>query len=147
MSNSFSFPEMDFTNIFKDFKIPGLDTEALLRTQQKNFEALNKANQVAWRGSQEVIQRQTEILRQAIEDLNVFTKEALNAGTPEEKIKKQSALIQQGVEKALNNMRELSEMVAKSNNEAIGVLSQRVSENIEEIKSLIQKKSFSDKDE
>ncbi len=48
-------------------------------------------------------------------------------------------LAKDGFEKILSNMKEVSEMVAKSNTEAAEVLSKRVSEQLEEIKQTAQK--------
>ena len=55
----------------EQFKLPGVDTNAFLQTQQKNFGAMAKANQVALEGVQALAQRQSEIVRRSLEEMSV----------------------------------------------------------------------------
>jgi phasin family protein len=61
------------------------------------------------------------------------------AGAPEQKIAQQTELVKTAFEKALGNLRELTEMVAKSNTEAADVLTKRVGESLTELKSALQR--------
>ena len=133
------FWEMDISKMVGDFKLPGVDMESLLAAQRKNIEALTAANRLALEGVQAVAHRQAEILRQTMEETSKMVSDLMAAGTPEDRVAKQADLMKSAFEKALANMRELAEMIAKSNTEAAEVISKRVSENLEEIKSMAKK--------
>lgn len=124
---------------FGDFKVPGMDVESLLASQRRNIEALTAANQLAAEGFQAVLRRQAEILRQTMEESSAMVSELMAAGTPEDKVAKQAELVKAAFEKAIANMKELAEIVAKSNSEAAEVLSGRVKESIEEVKAQLAK--------
>ena len=52
---------------------------------------------------------------------------------------KQTELARKAFEQALANMRELAEMVSKSNTEAFAIINKRVTESLQELKSLVAK--------
>jgi phasin family protein len=133
------FLENDFTKIFSEFKIPGFDVQALIATQRRNIEAVSHANQLAVEGVQAVMRRQSEILRQMVEESTNALKEMTAAGAPEQKIAQQTELVKAAFEKALANLRELTEMVAKSNTEAADVLTKRIGESLTELKASLQR--------
>ncbi len=56
----------DFTKLASEFQIPGVDWQELLASQQKNLQALGKANQVLVEGAQTVMRREIEILQKAM---------------------------------------------------------------------------------
>ena len=60
-------------------------------------------------------------------------------GAPEAKAAKGTGLTKTAFEKAIANMKELSEMVAKSNGEAFDVINKRVAESLDEIRVLTEK--------
>lgn len=134
------FLEMDVTKLMADFKIPGLDVEALVAAQRRNVEALTQANQLAVEGMQAIARRQSEILRQTMEEASRSMRDLFEQGPPEDKLAKQTELAKVAMEKALANMRELAEMVSKSNREAFDVINRRVTESLDEMKTLMSKK-------
>ncbi len=136
---AYPFFEMDVSKMMSDFKVPGVDIEAIMASQKRNIEAVTAANQLAIEGMQAVVRRQAEILRQTMEETSAMVTEMMSAGSPEDKMAKQAELVKTAFEKALANMKELAEMVAKSNTEASNVISQRVSESLEELKAHMAK--------
>lgn len=131
--------DFDLTKLLGDFKVPGVDFESIIASQRKNIEAVTAANQLAVEGLQAVLRRQAEIIRQSIEEASSLVGDLTSPTAPEEKAAKQADLVKSAFEKALANIKELSEMVAKSNSEAAEVLTKRVSESLEEVKSAIAK--------
>jgi phasin family protein len=131
--------EFDLTKLLGDFKVPGIDFEAIVASQRKNIEAVTTANQLAVEGLQAVLRRQAEIIRQSIEEASSLVGDFTAVGAPEEKAAKQAELVKSTFEKALANVKELSELVAKSNAEAADILAKRVSESLDEVKSAIAK--------
>lgn len=133
------FFDIDLSKMIAEYKVPGVDVDSILASQRKNIEAVTAANQLAVEGLQAVLRRQAEILRQSVEEAGAMVNEVMAASSPEDKAAKQAELVKAAFEKTLANARELSEMVAKSNSEAADVLSKRVSESLDELKSAIAK--------
>jgi phasin family protein len=133
------FLEFDVTKVLGDFKVPGVDVDAILASQRKNIEAVTAANQLAIEGLQAVMRRQAEIVRASVEEAGTYVNQVVAAGSPEEKAAKQAELVKIAFEKSLANIKELAELVAKSNTEAADVLSKRVSESLDEVKAAIAK--------
>ena len=143
----FKFP--DYTQFFADFgrsygefgklfgngKTPVFDIEAMLASQRKNVEALTAANQAALEGVQAVTRRQIEIARRAVEEFSQAGKDFTSAGSAEDRVAKQTAAIKEAFEDALANVRELTDIMQKSGNEALEVLSKRVYANLDEMQS------------
>lgn len=129
----------DFTKFTEQFKVPAVDTQALLDSQRKNIEAFNAANRIAFEGAQAVTQRQVEILRQLMEESAAVVKQLTAAGKPEDKLAEQAELLKHTYEQSVANFRELTEMGAKSNGEAVEVLSRRVTESLDELKTALKK--------
>ncbi|MDB5396202.1 MAG: phasin [Rhodospirillales bacterium] len=136
---SFPFFENDFTKVFSEFKIPGFDMQSLVATQRRNIEAVNTANQLAVEGIQAVFRRQTEIMKSMVEESSTVLRDLMAQGAPEQKIAQQTELVKTAFEKALSNLRELTEMVAKSNTEAADVLTKRIGESLTELKGSLQR--------
>jgi phasin family protein len=137
-TQTYPFFETDFTKIFSEFQIPGFDMTSLIATQRRNLEAVNAANQLAVEGVQAVLRRQAEIMRQMVEESSTVMREMMATGAPEQKIAQQTDLVKAAFEKALANLREMTEMVAKSNSEAADVLTKRIGESLTELKSSVQ---------
>ena len=132
------FLNTDFTKLFAEFKIPGFDMQSLVATQRRNIEAVQTANQLAVEGVQAVMRRQTEIIKSMVEESSTVLRDLMAQGAPQEKIAQQADLVKTAFEKALGNLRELTEMVAKSNTEAADVLAKRIGESLTELKSSLQ---------
>ena len=137
MSNPFF--DMDLSKLMADFKMPGVDIESILATQRKNVEALAQANQLAVEGMQAVARRQAEILRTTMEEAAKAAQDMMVQGAPEDKLGKQTEIVKVGFERALSNMRELAEMVTKSNTEAFNVINKRFTESLDEMRSVMTK--------
>lgn len=130
----------DFGKLFVNGKAPVFDFEAAIASQRKNVEALTAANRVALEGAQAVMRRQAELVREAIEELSSVSKEFSAAGSAEDKLLKQTELAKAGFESALANVRELTGLVQKASDEAVSVISKRVVDNFEEVRTALQPK-------
>lgn len=132
------FADMDFQKMMADFKVPGVDMESVLESQRRNIEALTSANQLAAEGVQAVARRQAEIMRETMTEVRKATEDLMSGGTPEQAVAKQTELAKSAFEHAISNMREVAEMMAKSQNEAADVINRRISESLDEIKRMVQ---------
>lgn len=132
--------DFDLTKMLGDYKVPGVDMESVVASQRKNLEALTAANKLAYEGVQSVVRRQSEILRQMMDEVSGAAREMAEVGTPQEKAARQAELVKDVFERSLANMRELSEMVARSNGDAIELLNKRFSQGMEEWRDLLMTK-------
>ncbi len=129
------------SKLFSDFKVNGFDFEAVLAGQRRNIEAFTAANQAALDGFQSLARRQAEMVRQSVDEANKAMKEMFAAGSPEEKASRQAELTKAAFERAVANTRELTELVARSQGQAIDLINKRVAEGFDEVKGLIAKTS------
>ena len=138
-AQSYPFFDTDFTKIFAEFKVPNFDVETILAAQRRNIEAVTAANQLVLEGMQALLKREAEILRQTIEESSAVLKDLMATGAPEEKLAQQADLLKASFEKTLAHLRELTEMVAKSNTDATDVLTKRIGEGLTELKAAVKK--------
>ena len=111
-NNPFMPPE--FTRMFADMRIPGIEMDALLDWHRKNMAAFAAANQLVAESAQAFALRQGEIVRQSMDEASAMLQEVMSANAPETKIERQGVLMKRSYDRALCNMRELGELVAKS---------------------------------
>jgi phasin family protein len=136
----FDMSKFDMTKQMGEFKFAAVDMEGVVATQRKNIEALAKANQLAVESMQAIARRQSEIFRSMMEEASSAVREVMAAGSPEEKAAKQTEIVKDAFQRAVVNMRELAELVAKSQTDAMEVVQQRVADSLDEIKTVIAKK-------
>jgi len=130
----------EFGKFFINGKAPLFDVEAAIASQRKNVEALTMANRVAFEGVQAILRRQAELVRETVDEMSKASKEFTAAGSAEDKLAKQAELAKSAFETALANARELSEIAQKAGEEAVSVISKRVVDNFDEVKTALQHK-------
>lgn len=128
----------DFSKLIEQFKLPGIDLSAMMEARRKDIEALAAANRTALEGIQSLGQKQAEILRTTMDELQSLVKQLTTSGSATSA--STSEAVQQALQKAFANMRELAEAAYKSQSDAFAVVSQRVQENMQEVKTLLQPK-------
>jgi len=129
----------DFSKSFTNGKAPTVDLEGVFAYQRKNFEAFTSANQLAFDGVKAVAQRQAELAREAVEDFSKLAKELSAPASVEEKLVKQAEIAKSAFEQALSTMREMSATLSKSNTQAMEVVSKRVADSFDEVKTAFAK--------
>lgn len=111
--------------------IPGVanmpfDMKTVMDSGRKTFQALTEAQQLAVESMQTIAQRQAEIMSQIVQDQSQIAREIINEGTPEEKIARGAELVRRAYEKTVSGMREVNDMMNKSNREATDIINKRV---------------------
>ncbi|GGG31349.1 hypothetical protein GCM10010964_19100 [Caldovatus sediminis] len=136
-----SRPEMDVLRMFADFRLPAMpDLEALTQAQRRNLEALSAANRVALEGAQAVARRHMEILQQAMSETTEAMRSLAAAGeSPQARAAKQAELLKAAYERAVANLKEIADLIQKSNAEALAVLNRRFAEAMDEVKAMMNK--------
>ena len=132
---------MDISKMFGDMKLPAMpDMGALMAAHQRNIEALTAANKVAMEGAQAFARRQAEIVQQSVAELTEAMKSFAGVEAPQEKAAKQAELLKSAYERGVANLRELGDLISRSNSEAVELLNHRFTEAMEEVKALAGKK-------
>ena len=112
---------------------------AIVESGRKDLQALVKANEKSYEGLQAVVQRQTEMLRSSIEEWQ-GTMKGLSGKDPRDGFAKLDAMGKAAFKQALDDIRELSEMAAKSQADAFEVVRERIRSNVDEVTKLLQPK-------
>ena len=136
-SDAAAFPGFeDLKKLIEKLKLPNLDIDALIDWQRKDMEALTEANRQASEGLKALVERRNEILRETLTEWQAAIKDATSA----EAMSKRAEAATQGMQKAMANFRELSEMEAQARNNAWKVVQERMQENMASLQKLLQPK-------
>ena len=120
-TNPFGLPNFDLEAMLKQFQVPGVDISSIIENERKNIEALQEANQAVVEGIQALAEKQAEVFKDTMERWQQAIAEG-NVGSPQE-----------GIEQALDNVRQLAEITVESQTKAFDVIRQRVEANIKNL--------------
>jgi phasin family protein len=132
------FAGADAFKAFGDFKMPGVNMDVLVAYHRKNLDALSKANQVAVKGFQAVAERQSAILKGAVDNAGKVTEALFAAKSAEEKVRSQAEFAKDGVMTAMNDAQQLAGLVASTAQETAEVLNARLVESFEDVRQIFQ---------
>lgn len=129
----------EFTRMFSDMKVPtmpGMDT--FLSAQRKNLEVLTAANKVALEGAQTVARRHMEIMQETMHEVSEAMRDFASTDSPQGKAAKQTEMMKASYERAVSHLKELADLIQRSNGEALSMLNQRFTEAMDEVKAMAQ---------
>lgn len=130
----------DFTKLFADMKFPAVpDMEAFVAASRRNMETLTAANRIALEGAQAVARRHMEIVQQGMQELSEAVRALSAPEAPQAKAARQAELLKQAYERTVANIREISDLIQRSNDEALRLLNQRFVEAMDEVRTLAEK--------
>jgi phasin family protein len=135
------FNPEDMMRMFSAMKMPNmLDFQALAEAQRRNMEAMAAVNRVAMEGAQAVARRNMELMQQSMAEMS----EALRGmtaldGNPANKAAQQAEMLKTNYERAVGSMKELADLIQKSNGEALEVLNRRFAEALQEVQAMAKK--------
>jgi phasin family protein len=132
-------PLTDFTKMLAQFNLPGVDSTAIAESRRKDLEALAEANRLAYEGMQALVRKQTELLNENARAIQAAAQQ-IQGANPAEVFAKQGEFVQQSLQKAFDNMRELAEIAQKSQTAAMAAMTHRAEESIEAYKKLLPPK-------
>lgn len=140
MSNNdfMKFFDTELTKNLTGFAFP-FDVKSVMESQTRNMQAITEAQQLAFEGLQAVAQRQSELVSQIVQDNTALAQEVFNEATPEQKLAKQADLMKKVYEKSVRNIKEINDILAKSNQDASEVLNKRVAASLNEMKAAVSK--------
>ncbi|SMG07078.1 phasin family protein [Paraburkholderia susongensis] len=125
----------EYIKLIKQFKLPGVDANAILESRRKDIEALAAANTAALTGMQSLGQKQMEILNATMTQLqSLVAQQSAAQNKPAA-----GEAVQQALHRALTDMQELAHTAYRAQADSYAVISKRVAENVEELKALLQR--------
>jgi hypothetical protein len=139
-------PFRELTKTFDQFKMPGADMSAFVDARRKDVEALVAANKVTYAALQSLAHTQSDMLMQAMQAMQGMqgaTKGLLAEGAGGGKgvdMAKHTEAATKAWQKMLADMKQLAEMVAKAQSEAMAGLNERATENLAEAKGMARAK-------
>lgn len=126
MSDRFGMKPDDMMRMLAEFRLPAMpDLEGLAQAQRRNLEALSAANKVALEGAQAVARRHVEIMQSAMTEMTEALRSMSGMESPQDRAARQAEMLKAGYERAVANMRELADLIQKSNGEALELLNRR----------------------
>ena len=126
--------------LFADMKLPAMpDMDAFVAASRRNIETLTAANRIALEGAQTVARRHMEIVQQSMAELTEAVQAMSSLEAPQVKAARQAELLKQTYERAVANLKEISDLIQQSNTEALKLLNARFAEAMDEVKALAEK--------
>lgn len=119
--------EASVGKLLKRLSLPGLDIDAILDAQFRDFEALSQATQQVRKSLDTLADRQGELLMSAMYQFQTRVKD--QAGSVSGRAKQATQVL----DGALRSMRELTELTAQSHRQAFSTLSGRVQERLTQL--------------
>jgi phasin family protein len=135
-----AFDFADLSRVLGELKFPEVDWQELMAAQQKNWAALGQANKVWLEGSQKVLQREVEILQSALAEAAQASRDMMQEGDARAAAEKRLELAKSSFEKAIGNIRELTEAASRANQDALAVIQKRAIEGFDEIQAMLKRK-------
>jgi phasin family protein len=111
----------------------------LLDSGRKDLQALMEANEKSYQGLQTVVQRQTEMIKHAITEWQTAAKE-MPGKDAKDNLAKLDELGRQSFQRAIDDIKELANLAAKSQADAFDVVRQRIQSNVDEVTKMLQRK-------
>ena len=128
----------DFSKMFETMRFPAMpDMDLMLGAYRRNLEALSAANRVALEGAQQIARRNMEIMQQTMGEMTDAMRGLTATESPQDRAGKQAEMLKGAYERAVGHMKELADLIQRSNGEALDVLNQRFTEAMDEVKGLV----------
>ncbi len=133
-------PFGDMTKMIQQFKVPGLDMAPIIESRRKDMEALMEAYKSNYEAMQALARKQTEILTETMQGIQDTAKGLVSGGVGAPDAAKQADLVGSAYQKALADLKDLAEMVRKSQTDAMAGITARATQSLQEMKKLMQPK-------
>lgn len=129
-----------FARLGRDLHMPDLDVASVIEHNRRNLEAFERSARAAGAGASKLLERQREMLQEALGDIKDMSAHLRAGGDPQEFVSKQAEFARKGFETAVRNTGEVADLVARSSGEALDILRNRIKEGLEEIRQGVEKR-------
>ena len=130
-------PAKMFEEFFKNakpYRFSAADVDAMLASQRKTLDAFNAAGRVVAEAAQKITARQAELVKETLDGMTDVMTEMSKAASFEDAAAKQAEFAKEAFETAIENGREVAEMIAETNEAAAEPISARVVAMFDEVK-------------
>lgn len=118
------------------YTVGGFQLADLMQNQRKNLEALMEANRILFTSTQQLLQRQNELLNQAGQEAAAAAS-ALAAGSDLKELpQRQVQMLTEHYSRSVTTLQEATDMIIRAQQQAMQVLDQRWQEHIQELQKL-----------
>ena len=108
------------------------DVEPLMKAQQRNIETMVEANRIFVDTAQAIARCQSDMMKDCVEQMTRAFAELTGRGEPGAIASKEGAAVQALFEKTASHVRDIAELINKSNADAIQLVNGRMKSLIEE---------------
>lgn len=122
---------------FKGFKIPSIDTNALMDSYKKNLEILGLINKTSIEVFNGIAKLQATFVKQMISDMGGIVEKS---GKPSEAIAEFSRVARDSAVRAVGNGKQISDMLQMASNDITNATAKRIKETMEEAKAAVNGK-------
>lgn len=129
MNSQFPWLTPDISRMMASLNTPPVDLQAVTDAQRKNMEMLSAVCMLALDSIHETARRQSALLAETVDHLFAAARGAATNGGGGDGMAAQRVLFSRGVD----TMREIAELIAKSNGEALEVVGQRTKTCLDEL--------------
>lgn len=128
----------EFSKLFQNMKFPGMTgMDTFVAAQRRNMEVLSAANRVALEGAQAVARRHMEIMQQSMTEMTESLRDMANPSeSPQARAARQADMLKVTYERAVSHIREIADLIQRSNTEAMDLLNKRFAEALTEVKTM-----------
>ena len=133
----FSDPFSQFAAMFQQYQLPGFDVTAIMESRRKDVEALAATNRVAFGGMEALRDKQVEILRRTLGELETIAKQFATAST--QPPINANEVVQRALHNALADMQDIARTTQHTQAEAYALVSKRMEDALKELKASIEK--------
>jgi phasin family protein len=135
--SNFSDPFSQFAAMFQQYQLPGFDVASIMESRRKDVEALAATNRVAFGGMEALRDKQLEILRRTLSDLEGIAKQIATAsGKPPFNA---NEVVQRALHNALADMQDIARTTQQTQAEAYALVSKRIEDSLKELKASVDK--------
>jgi phasin family protein len=123
---------------FNGFKIPAIDTEAVMSSHKKNLEILGLINKMSVEVCNGITKLQSAFIKQMVADAGSIVEKGTK---PSEAIARFSEVARDNVVRIINNGKQISDILTVANNDITAATTKRFKESVQEAKNLMNKKT------
>ncbi len=127
-------------HLLERYRLPGFDRDAFVQARQADINAISRATDVAFTGAQTITEKQVDLLKAALDQLNEALSSRSSApgdgASAEEIAKEQRDLVQSTLTRTFEGMKEMAEAAQRAQLEIFDIVLQRARSNAEELRSL-----------
>ena len=111
----------------------------MLDSGRKDLQALMQANEKSYQGLQTVVQRQTEMIKNAITEWQSVAK-GMPGKDAKENLARLDELGRASFQRAVDDIKELATLAAQSQKDAFEVVRERIQSNVDEVTKMLKRK-------